>query len=175
MHPLPETPVSSSWRRWSKILVLDLLVFLGVYFAVQWWTGRDRLSGIAPALQGISVDGRAISLQAYQGRPVLLHFWASWCRICQLQHGTIDNIAKDHAVITVMTRSGNQIEAMQYLRETGIRAAVILDEEGKLADSYRVRGVPASFIINAKGEVVDVEIGFSSEIGLRARLYLASW
>lgn len=121
------------------------------------------------------MDGRALSLQAFQGRPLLVHFWASWCRVCQLEQATIDSIAADHAVITVMTRSGGEVEARQYLRERGIRATVILDETGVLADRYRVRGVPASFIINAKGEVVDVEIGYSSEIGLRARLYLASW
>lgn len=175
MNSLPAKAIPSRWRRWSRILLVDLLVFLCVYFAVQWWLGHGRLSGPAPELQGVSVDGRALSLQAFQGRPLLVHFWASWCRVCQLEQATIDSIAADHAVITVMTRSGGEVEARQYLRERGIRATVILDETGVLADRYRVRGVPASFIINAKGEVVDVEIGYSSEIGLRARLYLASW
>lgn len=157
------------------MVLIDLAIFLLVYSVVQWWIGRDALSGPAPALQGQSVDGQAISLQAFRGRPVLVHFWASWCQICQLEHATIDNIAADHAVITVMTRSGSEEEALQYLREKDIHATVILDEEGDLADHYNVRGVPASFIINANGEIDDVEIGYSSEIGLRARLYLAGW
>lgn len=162
-------------RRWLKVLVIDVVIFLVVYMAAQWWLGRGAPSGLATDFVAVDTQGKRIVLADYRGKPLLLHFWASWCGICRFEHGSIDNIAADHAVITVMTRSGSEDEARHYLHENDISARVILDEDGELADSYRVRGVPASFIINANGEIADVEIGYSSELGLRARLWLAGW
>lgn len=170
-----ENSGSSRWRRWTRIIIIDVLIFLVVYFSVQLWIGRDALSGDAPALQGVLVSGQPVSLADFRGKPVLVHFWASWCGICRFEHKSIDSIAEDYTVITVMTRSGNEQEARQYLAENDIRSKVILDETGDLADSFNVRGVPASFIINRQGEIDDVEIGYSSEWGLRARLWLADW
>ena len=163
------------WRRWTKVLLIDIAIVLFVYFSVQWVIGRDSISGQAPSLQGQTLNGEQVSLSGFRGNPVLVHFWASWCRICQFEHTSIDNISEDYQVITVMTRSGDEQEARSYLNEKGITATVILDEEGLLADSYNVRGVPASFIIDSEGQVDDVEIGYSSELGLRLRLWLASW
>ncbi len=162
-------------RHWLKVLLIDIAIFLIVYMAAQWWLGRGAATGQAEDFVAIDTQGNRVALADYRGKPLLLHFWASWCGICRFEHGSIDNIAEDHAVITVMTRSGSEKEARQYLHENKINALVILDEDGELADRYRVRGVPASFIVDANGEIADVEIGYSSELGLRARLWLAAW
>lgn len=162
-------------RRWLKVLFIDILIFLVVYMAAQWWLGRGAPTGKAMNIEALATNGELVSLSAMHGKPVLLHFWASWCGICRFEHGSIDSIAEDHQVITIMTRSGTEAEALQYLAENKISARVILDEDGELADSYKVRGVPASFIIDADGNITDVEIGYSSELGLRLRMWLASW
>jgi peroxiredoxin len=151
-----------------------VLLFVGVYQGTQWWKGRDAPSGIAPDLAGVTLDGNTVSLQQLRGQPVLLHFWASWCGICRFEQAAIDAIAEDYAVITVMTRSGGWHAAQAYVAEQGIRAPVLVDPDGALADGYGVRGVPATYVIDADGNIDDVEIGYSSEAGLRARLWWAS-
>lgn len=175
MNTTKEKHKSTRKRHWLKVLLLDILIFLVVYMAAQWWLGRDAPTGKAINIEARTTSGEEFSLASLQGQPVLLHFWASWCRICRFEHGSIDSIARDHQVITVMTRSGGEAEARKYLAENNISARVILDEDGMLADLYKVRGVPASFIIDADGNIDDMEAGYSSELGLRIRLWLATW
>jgi thiol-disulfide isomerase/thioredoxin len=172
-HSTDRTQQRSPRHRWWN-LVIYLLLFTGIYQGTQLWKGRDAPSGIAPPLAGVTLDGQVLSLQEMLGKPVLVHFWASWCGICRFEQEAIDAIAREHAVITIMTRSGTRDEAQAYVAEQGVQAPVILDPDGRLADEYGVRGVPATYVIDAKGNIDDVEIGYSSELGLRARLWWAS-
>lgn len=172
-QPASNEQAPATHHRWRS-LVIYLLLFVGIYQGIQLWKGRDAPSGPAPELAGVTLEGEVLSLQEMRGQPVLLHFWASWCGVCRLEQDTIDALARDHAVITVMTRSGEWQDAQAYVAEQGIQAPVILDPEGKLADAYGVRGVPATYVIDAAGNIKDVEIGYSTEPGLRARLWWAS-
>ena len=59
------------------------------------------------------------------------------------------------------------------MREHGIAPAVIVDEQGELARSFGVHSFPSSFVIDADGEIRHIEVGYTTEIGLRARMWLA--
>jgi len=51
---------------------------------------------------------------------------------------------------------------------------VLNDPLGKIAEKYLARGVPSIFFLNQQGEIVLTASGYSSEIGLRLRLWLAA-
>jgi peroxiredoxin len=51
---------------------------------------------------------------------------------------------------------------------------VMLDSSGELARSFGVKGVPTSFILAPDGEISFVETGYSTELGLRLRLWLST-
>jgi len=50
---------------------------------------------------------------------------------------------------------------------------VINDESGVLSQSYNIRGVPVSFIVNKENQIKFVEVGYTTELGLRLRLWWA--
>ncbi len=133
---------------------------------------RDVVSGMAPAISAHLLDGKAIELSQYQGTPVLLHFWASWCGICRVEEKGIDAIATDYPVITVAMQSGDKAAISTYLQQQGLGFPVVADPDGQLASRYGVRAVPASFIIDANGQIRFVELGYTTETGLRLRLWL---
>ncbi|BCU05840.1 hypothetical protein Atep_05170 [Allochromatium tepidum] len=68
------------------------------------------MTGEAPPLVGVTLEGTPIDLADRRGRPVLVHFWATWCPVCRITDGTIDAIAEDHAVVTVALQSGTEEE-----------------------------------------------------------------
>jgi peroxiredoxin len=147
-------------------------VFIAVMFGLQWWQSRHIERGPAPGLAGPALDGRWLSLEQGRGNPTLVYFWATWCPVCRLEQGAIDDLAEDYPVITVATRSGDAQALSAYLNEHALSFPVVLDETGVLAERWGVKGVPASFVIDSRGEIRHAVFGLSTGLGLRARLWL---
>jgi len=53
----------------------------------------------------------------------------------------------------------------------GVSYRVILDPSGHISGRFGVQGLPTSMIIDASGEISFVEVGYTTEIGLRLRLW----
>ncbi len=130
-------------------------------------------SGQAPELQGWSAEGKGISLAAHKGEPVLVYFWAEWCPICKAVHGSVESISKDHTVISVAMQSGDSAAIRDYQRRQELSFPAIPDPYGEISSQWGVKGVPAAFIIGANGDIRHSAMGFSTEAGLRARLWSA--
>jgi thiol-disulfide isomerase/thioredoxin len=165
-------PAPGKARRWGKWL-LELLVFAALFFGLRAYMSYGAASGLAPPLAGALLDGQDIRLEDYRGQPVLVHFWATWCPVCKLMQDSVASLAEDHPVLSVAMQSGEAAEISAYLRERGVSLPVLPDPAGILSSRYGVRGVPASFVIDGEGQVRFVEIGYTSELGLRFRLYWA--
>ncbi|MGD8644848.1 MAG: protein disulfide oxidoreductase [Chromatiales bacterium] len=159
-------------RRW--LLVLQLVLFLAVFLGARAWTQRDMVAGEAPPIDTVLLDGRPVSLQAYRGRPVLVHFWATWCKVCRLEQAAIQAIAEDWPVLTIALQSGDAMTVQRYLSEHSLSWDTIADPDGALAARYGVRGVPSSFVVGPDGGIRYREVGFTTPWGLRARLWLAA-
>ena len=159
----------NAWlRRW-----IEIVLFAAVFFGVRAYMQGDVAQGQIIPFEATTIDGKPFSYAAFQGKPVLLHFWATWCPICEQEQPSIESIAKDYQVISVAMQSGSAEEVLPYMREHQLSFPVIADQDGSLSKQFGVGVVPASFVIDAKHQVRFVEIGFTTEIGLRVRLWLA--
>lgn len=152
---------------------LEILVFLLVYLAARAWMQRDIITGPVPEVKGISLTAEKIDISSKHERPLLLHFWASWCGICRFEQDSIEAISLDHPVVTIAMQSGTDEEVRQFLTENKLTFKVLNDEDGVISKRFGITGVPATFIINRQGEIVYKEVGYTSEWGLRLRLWLA--
>ncbi len=161
----------ANWRRRT----LEILLFALIIIGVRSWQQRDMPSGPAPVLQGTTLEGRRYVLPAHPERPVLVHFWATWCPICRTDQGTIDSIAHDYPeTITVAMQSGSPDEVMKHMKEAHLGFRVLNDPDGSISHAWGVNAVPASFIISPDGRIRFIEVGYTTEIGLRIRLWLAT-
>jgi len=103
-----------------------------------------------------------------------VHFWATWCPVCKAEQGSIAAIAHDHPdVISVAMQSGKPEEVAKYLSDQGIAFPVLNDPDGSISAAWGVHAVPASFIIGPDGQIRFVEVGYTTSLGLRLRLWLA--
>ena len=161
---------SKKWRSYAVNALLLVILVAGI----RWWQQRDMVNGAAPALQGVTLAGQPYILAAHPGKPVLVHFWATWCPICRAEQSSIAAIAHDHAnVITVAMQSGTSAEIIRHMHEQGVVFPVVNDQDGTLSGAWGVHAVPASFIIAPDGRIRFVEVGYTTGIGLRLRLWLA--
>jgi peroxiredoxin len=164
---------SAGWAKRRRDWIINIALILAIVGAVQWWKARPLVAGAAPPLVGVTLDGQALDLAGLAGRPVLVHFWASWCPVCGLMDGAVDAIARDHAVVTVAMQSGGADELRRYMAQTGHGFPVIADPTGQIADRWGVVGVPATFVVDPSGRIRDAVVGIATQPGLRWRLWRA--
>ena len=163
------THTKKRWVSWLIYIILFFIVMLGA----NGWKSRDALSGNLSEFNGELMDGTTFTLADYAGKPILFHFWATWCPICTLQKDTIQSISQDYPVISIASWSEGKTEVNTYMQENHLTFPVMLDNSGELAETFGLKGVPASFILNRHGEIKFVETGYSTEYGLRFRLWLS--
>ena len=162
-------------RKWAPKLLLEAGVFLLLLLALEAFLTRDAVSGKAPQFVAQTIQGQAFDMNSLQGKPALIHFWATWCPVCRLEQGSIDALARDYPFVSVAMQSGKAAEVLSFLKEQGVDYPVVNDPDGVLSRRYGVSGVPATFVLNARGEVAFVTRGYTSGPGLRLRLWLADW
>ena len=156
-----------------RVWLVEICLIIIVLLLLKAWVQRDVVSGIAPNIQAIALNGQVIDLHKIKEKPILLHFWATWCPVCKLEQSSIENISKDHRLISIAMQSGTNQELKQFMQEEKLSFDVINDQFGLISKKYNVRGVPATFIINKENQIKFIEIGYTTEIGMRLRLWWA--
>lgn len=149
----------------------QVLIFFLIYMGVRYWQSLDNIQGQAPVIVAQTISGKAFDLRETHAKPILVHFWATWCPICNLENSNIAALAQDYQVITIASWSEGKQQVMDFMQEKNLKMPVIVDEDGEWAKLYNVKSVPASFIIDTQGDIQFIEKGYSSEMGLRLRLW----
>jgi len=123
-------------------------------------------------------DGKTLSLSDYEGQPVLVFLWASWCSICKRTMPGLQSVYEEFApqgfeILAINTSFQDSLSnAVSYFESQGYTYTMLLDRDGSLSRDYQLHAVPLSVLVNPEGEVVDVIIGSGmSEAYLRAHLY----
>jgi cytochrome c biogenesis protein CcmG/thiol:disulfide interchange protein DsbE len=120
-------------------------------------------------------DGR-ITLSELRGTPVVLNFWASWCEYCRSETPMLEaswkRAAADGVLILGVDTKDVDADARAFLREYGVTYPTVSDAREATADAYRAKGLPATYFIDARGDIVDQFIGEITadrlEAGIRA-------
>ena len=160
--------IKNRWWRRAAVVGVVLVVFAGIRI----YTHRDAVSGVAPAFTATALDGSQLTLAQYRGKPVLVHFWATWCPVCKLEQDSIVALAKDYAIVGVAVWSGGGHDVASHYQGR-VPFVTVADPAGVIARQYGVTGVPTTFVVDGTGVIRFVEVGYTTELGLRARLYLA--
>ena len=142
-------------------------------FAGQFLLSSNLVTGQPPRIAQTTINGQEPMQNLAQG-PALLYFWAEWCGVCRAMQGNVDAVLKDYPGLTIAVRSDEQQKLSHYLAKNQLNWPTINDVDGAIGQRYGIRGVPALFFINQQGNIVFTSIGYTSEWGLRIRLWLAS-
>jgi len=167
-------PETTSTRKQRRVrFAFEMLLLVLIVIAVHVYQTWEVVDGSAPAFEAALLDGKPVSLTIIQDRPLLLHFWASWCPVCSVEQGSIQRISEDHAVLTVSIDDMPKEKLTEWMTEQGVSYPVVADPTGILSRRYGVNGVPTSIIIGADDRIRFVEVGYTTEAGLRLRLWWA--
>ena len=114
-----------------------------------------------PALAGEA--GEAHAKAHYQGKVVLLNFWASWCPPCREEFPSLERLqqslgGKDFTVLAVSVMDC-ETGIARFLGGHKPPFDVLLDTEGKTARNYRAMGVPVTYLLDLEGRMLAGKTG----------------
>lgn len=110
-----------------------------------------------PALSGTGSAGQDVSLSQYQGKPLVVNFFASWCGPCQQETPLLASFYKaSHGSVTLVGVDGNDptASAVSFARAKGVTYPVGVDPHLIVASAYNVGGFPQTFFLNSRHQVV---------------------
>ena len=106
------------------------------------------------------IDGNEIRIADFEGRIVVLNFWATWCPPCRAEMPSIDRLAagmadQDIAVIALSTDRLDISRVAAFFKEIGVENLPVLhDQRGKVARGAAALGLPLTLILNREGREI---------------------
>ena len=163
-----------------KKTALSAALAAGLALAVLFGMPAVAPAGSEPPLQGVFKDnftllnpavpapqasfsdakGRDLTLAEFEGRVVLLNFWATWCAPCVREMPTLDRVqsklgGEGLSVVAVSEDRGGLDVVDPFLKQLGLRhLEIYLDPRGTLAREFGLAGLPTTLLIDAEGQLV---------------------
>ena len=149
----------------KSILVLITML---VWFPVKVYAEHDffnkvgvvqpKTSQPAPDFVVKNLKGQDVMLSDFNGKVVLLNFWATWCAACREEMASMQNLysslGKDGVeVLAVSIDRWNEDRIQKYVEKNNLTFPVLLDQNQKVRKQYHVRGVPTSYLIDDDGKI----------------------
>ncbi len=162
------------WGRSKKILkeIALLLLIIFIFSNIINWLRAPKLESNTLTLKEAKLTNGAL-WHYEKGKPLILHFWGTWCPVCCAEAPNIDAVSRQYNVVTIAVNSGDNASIKHYLQEHHLSFRVVNDPQGKLAERFNVTVFPTTFIFDANGRRKFTEVGYTTTAGLLARLKLA--
>jgi len=165
-------------KKWTLKAVLKELFWMTVLVVfmtnvISYFKKPDIQSEQLPQVSERLIDGKVFSSDALKGKPLLIHFWATWCPTCKAEAGNIETLSNHFNVLSIAVKSGSDADLRAYMKERELTFSVLNDTQRTYADMFAVAAFPTTYIFNSAGELVFTEVGYTSTIGLYLRMLWA--
>jgi len=165
-------PKNWKLKKIVKEIVIALLMIFVVSNVMSYLRKPTLESNVLPQIEVKLLDGSAFSSKAIEGKPIIIHFWATWCPTCKLEAGNIQSVSEKYTVLTIAVQSGDDRKIESYMKKNGLDFKVLNDVDGVWAKKFKVEAYPTTFIYDSKGELRFTEVGYTTTSGILARLKL---
>ena len=129
----------------------------------------------APRFEATDIDGSVRRFpEDYAERPVILDFWADWCRYCIGHMQRVDALQREHAAnglaVVAINVAQDRATAATFLDKLGVGFSSVLDPDSRITRQYGVQGLPITYFVDTEGRIAGKIIGEADDKLLRTQL-----
>ncbi|MEW5837748.1 MAG: redoxin domain-containing protein [Pseudomonadota bacterium] len=165
--PPAKKPLKVRLLRWG----IDLALIVAVFLLIRAWQAPALPEAGLPPISGVTLDEQVFDSRQLSNHALVVHVWAEWCPVCRMELGGMTNLARDTPLISIAWKSGDDQAVRHFLRQEGLSLPVLNDPQGKLLAPLRIKAVPLHLVVDGQGRIHFVETGYTTEWGLRARVW----
>lgn len=167
-----------NWTSIGRTAALGILLWilaLALIAPAPSFAGEDSPVA-APQFSLPSLKGQELKLSDYQGKYLLINFWATWCGPCQLEMSSLELLFrtfKERNLVVVAISNdifGSQVVA-PYIQAQNFTFRVGLDPQLKVSDAFGVIHLPTTFLIDPQGKIIGVLSGAENWADPKTLLY----
>jgi len=163
---LDVTNIARGRPRWGRILAwvgLALLLSLTFFGLLRAQSGQKAVGQRAPEFTLTTFDGKTYTSEALRGKVVVLNFWASWCKPCEQEADELERAwrsyeDRDDVIFLGVAWTDTDRKSLEYLSKFGITYPNGPDLGTRMAQAYRITGVPETYIIDRDGVLAYVKL-----------------
>jgi thiol-disulfide isomerase/thioredoxin len=108
-------------------------------------------------------NGGLSSLSGYRGNLLLLNFWATWCGPCREEMPSMEQLSRSFGgqgfAVVAVNQKENAALVNKFMKTHGLNFSIPLDTDGRVAASYRVYGIPVTYLIDGNGQAIGMKSG----------------
>lgn len=168
-----------AWRQFKRQPLRKPLMWAALTGTLIWGTGLLALALPAqhqhkvPSLALVSLNGSPVNLAQFEGKPMVVNLWATWCPPCVrempvLHDAQVSNPTVNFVFINQGETSGRVVS---WLSARGLSLQnALLDSKGEALAAFKQRGLPTTLFFNAEGRLVGTRTGELSKATLAEEL-----
>jgi len=122
-------------------------------------------SSAKPSQNTLQMGDQAYDLSKYEGKVLILDFWASWCGPCRQSfpwmNGLLEKYQNQGLAILAVNLDEDRAKADQFLSDVPADFDIAFDPSGTSAEQLQVMGMPSTYIFGRDGNLRERVIGFS--------------
>ena len=127
-------------------------------------TKHELSNNPAPSFSTESIDGKRISLDDLSGKVVLVDFWATWCEPCKKSFPKLEELRVKYGAsgleIVAISEDDEETGIKEFGQTYGAKFPLVWDKDKSIAGKYKPPNMPSSFLVDKKGVVRHVHLGY---------------
>ncbi|MFQ5597741.1 MAG: redoxin domain-containing protein [Nitrospiria bacterium] len=150
-------------KKWMRQAVKLSCCFAMVIILMGMAKRPPLVGGPVPHFQLESLNGSSGKISDYQGKVVLLNFWATWCEPCKKEMPEIqaayDEYKDQGFVVLALNFGEKKSDAQKLVNEMGLTFPILLDRKVEVAERHNVVSLPVTFFIDPNGIIKEKVFG----------------